>query len=87
MPHEPHSKGVQLCALWLNETKDGRQYYRGKLGDAQLLGWIQTEKSSERAPDLRLTLYPDVQARAHRSKPESPAPTKNGDPANDDIPY
>jgi hypothetical protein len=81
------SKGIPLCALWLNETRDGKKYYRGKLGDAQVLGWLVEDKTNERQPDLRLVLYPlqpkEGDARRPRSKP---AETTTTEPS-DDIPY
>lgn len=77
------SKGVPLCALWLNETKDGRTYYRGKLGDAQILGWLATEKTNDRQPDLRLVLYP-FQPKEGEKRPSKPASAPE---PSDDIPY
>lgn len=81
------SKGVPLCALWLNETKDGRKYYRGKLGDAQILGWITESKTNDRQPDLKLVLYP-AQAKeggdTRRPQSKPAAPTSD---STDDIPY
>jgi hypothetical protein len=88
MPGE-HAKGVPLCSLWLNTTKDGREYYRGRLGDASIMGWINTEKTNEKQPDIRLMLYPAPTKREEGSerpapKPKPAAGTPNSD---DDIPY
>lgn len=73
------NQGIPLCALWLNETKDGKRYYRGKLGDAQILGWIQEEKTNERQPDLRLMLYP--------AQPKEETRAKRKPASDDDVPY
>lgn len=88
MPHE-HPKGVPLCSLWLNKTKDGREYYRGRLGDAAIMGWLNTEKTNERQPDLRLMLYPAPPKSndgADRPAPK-PKPAATSDNPTDDIPY
>lgn len=79
------SKGIPLCALWLNETKDGRKYYRGKLGEAQVLGWITDTKSNERQPDLKLVLYPLQPKEGETRRPSKPAPATTE--TTDDIPY
>lgn len=84
-----HPKGVQLCALWVNETKDGRKYYRGKLGDATIMGWVDTEKRSEKSPDLRLVLYPPPKRDEGAPPTERTAAKKApaGESSGDDIPF
>jgi hypothetical protein len=45
---------IQLAAFWKRESKQGRSYYQGKLGNGRLLLFRNEKKDNEKAPDLIL---------------------------------
>ena len=45
---------IQLAALWKKESKNGRHYYTGSLGNGQLLLFKNDKKIDEKQPDLIL---------------------------------
>lgn len=48
---------IELCALWLNETKDGKKYMSGNLGNAKLMLFKNDyKKPGSKEPDYRLFL-------------------------------
>ena len=44
---------VSFMALWENQTKDGKTYVSGYLGDASIVGFKNEGKTSEKAPDWK----------------------------------
>ncbi len=66
---------IKLAALWKKESKEGRTYYQGQLGEARLLLFINADKKSEKAPDLNLFIVAQKKSK-----------TKNLN-ENDDIPF
>lgn len=77
-------KGIRLCALWLNESKQGTRYFKGRLGNAVLMGWLQTNKKNEKQPDLVLMVYPEPEKSEEERKPKRK--TKDDD-TNDEMPF
>jgi len=47
---------INLCGLWKNTTKDGREYFSGNLGDAKVLIFTNDKKGNDKAPDFRMCL-------------------------------
>ena len=45
---------IQLAGFWKKDSKNGRTYYTGKLGNGKLLLFKNDKKESEKQPDLIL---------------------------------
>lgn len=45
----------KLISLWKNQSKTGNIYYSGKLGELNIIGFENGNKTNEKQPDL--TLY------------------------------
>lgn len=68
---------IQLAALWKKDSKNGRTYYTGKLGDGRLLLFKNDKKTDEKQPDLILYLVGDEKREA-KGKPPA---------REDDLPF
>lgn len=44
----------QVFALWKNTSKEGKSYFSGKYGEAQVTGFYNTKKQNPKEPDLRI---------------------------------
>ncbi len=55
------SKMVNVCGLWLNESKNGEKYFSGSLGNMNVLIFKVKEKKSEKSPDYTLCIAPREQ--------------------------
>lgn len=51
-------KMIQISGLWLNETKDGKKYMSGYMGEAKILIFRNEYKESENQPDYRMYIAP-----------------------------
>lgn len=50
---------IEIGALWVNTTPDGRSYMSGKLGQARLLMFANDRKTEgSKQPDYRLYVAP-----------------------------
>jgi hypothetical protein len=47
---------IPLAGLWRNETKDGKTYLSGYLGEAKILIFPNGFKETEKQPDYRMYL-------------------------------
>ena len=68
---------IQLSALWKKDSKNGRSYYTGKLGDGRLLLFRNDKKTDEKHPDLLLYI---VAEEKRNGKERPPA-------REDDLPF
>ena len=55
---------IQLSALWKKDSKNGRTYYSGKLGDGRLLLFKNEKKQDEKQPDLILYIVAEEKRNA-----------------------
>jgi len=67
---------IQLSALWKKDSKNGRTYYTGKLGDGRLLLFKNDKKQDEKQPDLILYIV----AEEKRNGKEKPSTREDGVP-------
>lgn len=49
---------LSVCGLWSNQTKDGREYMSGSIGNVKVLIFRNQNKKGERSPDWNLCLAP-----------------------------
>ena len=56
-----NSNMTNLTGLWKHVAKDGKTYYSGSLGAANLLVFANTFKKTEKDPDLNLFVAPKEQ--------------------------
>lgn len=61
---------IQLAAFWKKESKNGRTYYQGQLGDGRLLLFKNEHRDNEKHPDLILYIVPINQKRDRRQGAE-----------------
>jgi hypothetical protein len=54
---------IQLAAFWKKESKKGRTYYTGKMGEGRLLLFLNKEKKSQKSPELLLYVVEDTAQR------------------------
>jgi len=50
---------IQLAAFWKKDSKNGRTYYQGKLGNGKLLLFKNDKKQEPKHPDLILYIVAD----------------------------
>lgn len=75
---------ISLSGLWLQKTKDGKQYMAGTLGGARVLIFKNDKKTSPNQPDYNLFLAenkPNPKAQPQEEQQRRPvknyAPQKN----------
>lgn len=68
---------IQLAALWKKDSKNGRSYYTGKLGNGRLLLFKNDKKTEEKQPDLILYIVAE-EKRNGKEKPQA---------QRDDVPF
>ena len=49
---------IELAALWKSETKAGKKYLSGRLGNAKVFVFFDTDKQNPKAPDARIFVTP-----------------------------
>ena len=49
----------KIISFWENQSKNGNIYYTGKLGELDLIGFRNTNKKSEKAPDIEFYVKED----------------------------
>lgn len=79
---ENNNKPVSLCALWRNKSKNGTEFFTGKLGDARIIAFWNDRKTNENQPDLRIYVDPTPPQTPKLSQPQ-PNPSIN----EDDLPF
>lgn len=47
-------KREEVGALWRRSSKDGREYYGGKIFDQEVVVFLVGDKKNEKQPDLRV---------------------------------
>ena len=73
---------IQISALWKKESKQGKTYYSGKLGQGKLLLYKNDFKRESKHPDLILYLAED-EKKEDREKEESRSEPEH----EDDVPF
>jgi hypothetical protein len=61
---------ISLCGLWRHQSKNGDTFYSGSLGGVDVLIFANTNKKSEKAPDLNLC----ISEKKKNIKPTEPRP-------------
>jgi uncharacterized protein (DUF736 family) len=74
---------INLCGLWKNTTKDGREYFSGNLGDAKVLIFTNDKKGNDKAPDFRLCLA----EKTKKSTTENTSNTTENNFTDESIPF
>jgi hypothetical protein len=69
---------IQLAAFWKRESKNGRVYYQGKMGQGRLLLFSNKEKKTDKAPDLLLYVVSENSKQNGQPRPET---------KEDDVPF
>lgn len=65
---------VQVCALWKNKTKEGKDYLSGYLGDAKVLIFANKHKrAGSKDPDCHMYLSPGKRQQERQARPAAPA--------------
>ena len=68
---------IQIAAFWKRESKQGRSYYQGKMGNGRLLLFKNEQKKAENSPDLILYVVSENTRKEERS-------SQSGE---DDVPF
>jgi uncharacterized protein (DUF736 family) len=67
-------EGVKLMGLWKNKSRDGKQYFMGKLGRVKVLVFPNERKQAENQPDYNVFIVPaekqNAAATADASEPD-----------------
>jgi hypothetical protein len=50
---------IQIAAFWKKESKNGRTYYTGKMGNGRLLLFLNKDKKFEKGPDVVMYVVED----------------------------
>ena len=82
MAWEKKEKGdtEEVCGLWIQESKAGKKYFRGKTEDGTVYLIFRNEnKKSDKAPDYRLMREVPAGAAAPAAKPAAKQ--------DDDLPF
>ena len=83
---------VELAALWKSESKAGKKYLSGRMGNARVFVFFDTDKRNDRAPDARIIVAPnkDRENGNSRGNRQDGAQDRSGGgyhPTNDDMPF
>ena len=70
---------INICGLWKNTSKDGKEYFSGNIGNAKILIFPNDKRGNEKAPDYQLVI-------AEKSK-NTPNNSKQTDQTKDDLPF
>lgn len=73
---------VKLTALWVNETRQGKKYMSGYLGDSRVLMFKNEHKTEDKHPDYVLYVAPKDAKK--EVKEETQPATESFD---DDMPF
>ncbi len=67
---------IQVMGLWKSQTKDGKTYLSGSIGNIRVLVFPVTEKRSERGPDFNVCIAAKERegngGASEQPKPEKP---------------
>ncbi len=74
---------VEIGAVWQNTTKNNETYFKGKLGNADLIILKNTHKTLDKHPDYRVMV---AKPKKKEDKPQSQAPAQQGFDS-DSIPF
>jgi uncharacterized protein (DUF736 family) len=76
---------VNVCGLWKNTSKSGKEYWSGRLGDCNVMIFANDKKGNEKAPDYRLVIG-ERKNQVNNKQTDAPSGVEN--PFNDqDIPF
>lgn len=76
---------INICGLWKNTSKNGKEYWSGKLGDCCIMIFPNDKRGNEKAPDYRLVIG---ERKNQVNGKQADAPAVGDNPFNDsDIPF
>ncbi len=73
---------IRRAAFWKRESKNGRRYYQGRMGDGKLLLFHNEHKKEENHPDLILCVVPQPEKREQKQNGQT-----NDETGEEDIPF
>jgi hypothetical protein len=72
---------INATGLWVNESKGGKKYMAGNMGNVRVLVFKNEKKRNEKDPDYRLCFAQREQKESSRGSDEAPPPE------DEDIPF
>lgn len=78
---------IKITGLWLNRTKDGRDYFSGRFGDARILIFENRERASDKMPTHTLFIAPSMAKVQQDQGSRQESPTNSYKPSDNDVPF